>query len=119
MCAFVGAEYLIANALIALKTKGINEISFCKLNGYGVTVERQCSEKNIEVVLLLSSDKINDAIYNFSDYFSLGVDETTGESVVKIKKDTDVTDLKERFIGYLPLDVIKILLKEARSIAAA
>ncbi len=118
MCAFVGAEYLIANILIALKNKGVDEVSFQKLNEYGISVQRQCVENKIDVVLLLSIDKLHDAIYNFSDYFCLSKNKTTGEPIIKVNKDTNVSDLQERFIGYLPLDVIQILMQAANRIAA-
>lgn len=113
MCTFVGAEYLIANALIALNKKGIEQISFSELNKFGIQVRRICDDEKIDVVFLLSRDAINSAVFNFSDYFTI-IDED--DPKIQISKNTEIKNLQERFIGYLPFTVIKILVEQAEKL---
>jgi len=113
MCTFIGAEYLIANALIALSKKGIKQITFSQLNDYGIQVKKTCIDEKVDVALLLSKDAVSSAIFNFSDYFSIIEGE---EPIIEINKSSAVENLKERFIGYLPYEVVKILVEAAKKI---
>ncbi len=113
MDTFVGAEYIIANALIALSKKGHDSITFSKLRTIGVQVQQYCNEQGIDAVILTSGDKISAAIYDFSDYFEYAEAETPlREPMIRIRKNTPIAYLESRFVGYLPLDVIDVLTKK-------
>lgn len=113
MDTFVGAEYIIANALIALSKKGYDSITFNKLRTIGVQIQQYCNENGIDAVILTSGDKISAAIYDFSDYFEYAETETpVREPMIRIRKNIPITQLKSRFIGYLPLEVIDVLMRK-------
>lgn len=110
MDTFVGAEYVIANALIALSKKGQDCISYSRLRSIGVKIQQYCNREGIDAVILTSSDKINTAIYDFSDYFEyIETDGDTSNPMIRIRKNTPITQLEKRFVGYLPVDIIKML----------
>jgi hypothetical protein len=114
MGVFVGAEYLIANALISLRKKGISKIAIPALQSFGIDVQQYCSQKQIDAIFLLSADKVFAAIYNFSDYFSF--EKIENVNYISINKDTPVEDLENRFIGYLPVDVVMAILEKAQTL---
>lgn len=119
MNTFVGAEYVIANALIALKRRGQDCITFEKLREIGVEIQRCCNERGVDAVILTSGDRIASAIYNFSDYFEY--DETDDEfrkPVIRIKKTATCGDLEQRFVGYLPVDVLRLLREKVGELVA-
>ena len=117
MDVFVGAEYLIANALIALKKKGINKISVSLLHSFGIEVQQLCIEKSIDAVFLLSKDSVSAAVYNFSDYFTF--EEDKGESAICLNSSAKIEDLEKRFIGYLPIALLKVIMQSAQALGAA
>ena len=69
MNTFVGAEYVIANSLIALKKKGIDYITFSKLREIGFEIQNLCNTNGVDAIILTFGDSISSAIYDFSDYF--------------------------------------------------
>lgn len=110
MATFVGAEYIIANLLIAMK-KNHNQdsISLEELNNAGIYIQRLSVEKDIDAIFLSSSDQLLMAIFDFSDYFEY--DEATQKiHIVKTKK---ISDLESRFIGYLPFNILTFLVEAA------
>lgn len=114
MDAFVGAEYIIANALIVLsRERGEDCISLSKLRSIGVQVQRYCNENNVEAVIMTSGLNISNAIYDFSDYFEY-IESTSSDSepMIRIRKGTPISRLEQRFIGYLPLQIVWVLLTE-------
>ena len=54
MTKFVGAEYVVANMLIAEKKKGKNYVSFDRLGKYGIYVQAESIKKDIDVIFLTS-----------------------------------------------------------------
>lgn len=114
---FVGAEYIIANALIALKRKGIDQIKVRDLQSFGITVQRSCIKQSIDAVFLLSLDNVSAAIYNFSDYFTY--DEANSDPIIRLNSDTKIEDLENRFMGYLPIPLLKIILAAAQDFVVA
>lgn len=106
MTTFVGSEYIIANLLIAMmKNHNRNSISFeevCRACEY---IQEQSLKKDIDAIFLSSTDQLSMAIFGFSDYFEYNSDQRK-ISIVKTKK---IFDLKNRFIGYLPFDVLTFL----------
>ena len=119
MDTFVGAEYVIANALIALSKKGHDSITFSKLRTIGVQIQQYCNEQGIDAVILTSGDKISAAIYDFSDYFEYAETETPfREPMIRIRKNIPITQLETRFVGYLPLDIIDVLMTKIPELVA-
>lgn len=110
MNTFVGAEYVMANALIALKRRGTDFITFERLREIGVKIQSSFNEKGIDAVILTSGSSISTAIFDFSDYFKC--EEIDGNPAIFIQKDTTITDLENRFVGYLPVDILGALIEE-------
>jgi len=117
MDVFVGAEYIIANALIALKRKGVDEVKISVLQSYGAIVQKTCVEQSINAVFLLSSYNVSAAIYNFSDYFTYVEDSC--EPVIRLNSDVKIEDLESRFMGYLPIQLLKVIITRAQDLEAA
>lgn len=114
MDAFVGAEYIIANALIVLsKKKGEDRISLSKLRFIGVQVQQYCNENGVDAVIMTSGLNISNAIYDFSDYFEyMEPASPNDEPMIRVRKGIPISRLEQRFIGYLPLEVVRVLLTE-------
>ena len=106
MDVFVGAEYVIANALIELKKKGEEYISFDKLRNIGWEIQKLCNEEGINAIILTSWSRIKDAIYDFSDYFEYF---EGPEPMIRVKSDRPITDLENRFVFCLPKDVATLI----------
>jgi hypothetical protein len=115
MDVFVGAEYVLAIALIALKKKGIDRIRVATLHAFGIRVQKLCIEKSVGAVILLSN--VYAAIYNYSDYFAY--DDEGSEPFILLKDSASIHDLERRFVGYLPLAILKVILETAETLAAA
>ena len=116
MNTFVGAEYVIADSLIALKKKGIDYITFSKLREIGFEIQNLCNTNGVDAIILTFGDSISSAIYDFSDYFQYR--EVNGEPAILIQKNTTIIDLQKRFVGYLPIDVLSILVNEIQKLVA-
>ena len=117
MDVFVGAEYIIANALIVLKRKGVDQIKVTDLQSFGINIQKSCFEQSVDAVFLLSLDNVSAAIYNFSDYFSY--DEIDREPIIRLNSEVEIEDLESRFVGYLPIKLLKIILENAQKLGVA
>lgn len=116
MNTFVSAEYVIANALIALKRKGSDFVTFDRLREIGVMVQTSFNQQGVDAIVLTAGDSISMAIYNFSDYFLY--EEVDGVPAIRIQKDTTIDNLESRFVGYLPVEVLSALIGEISKIVA-
>ncbi len=107
MATFVGAEYIIANILIALKKLNNRDtVTLDELSEAGIFIQQQSLYKNeIDAIFLSSSEQVVTALYDFSDYFEYDR-ETNSIHIVKTK---NIKDLESRFIGYLPFNVLNFL----------
>jgi len=116
MCIYIGIEDLVANALIEIAEKsGKREVLFKDLNNYGADVVKLLNEKNEQAVLILSKERTNEFLHDYSDYFELF---STGLAEgIRLKKDVTVRELWEKFRGYLSIDVMLAFMNE-RSIHA-
>lgn len=114
MVTFVGAEYIIANLLIAMKkTQNRSNISLGELNKLGIYLQKMSVEKDVDAVFLISQDQLTSAIYDFGDYFEYNETDKT----VCVKQTKQIADLASRFVGYLPWDVISFLVKTTNEFA--
>ena len=71
MVTFVGAEYIIANVLIALKKINKKDmITLDELSEAGIYIKKHSLSNNeIDAIFLSSSEQVATALYDFSDYF--------------------------------------------------
>ena len=99
MCIYIGIEDLVANALIELVEKSEKrEVLFKQL------VIKYLNDKQEQAVLVLSKERTNDFLHDYSDYFELfssGIDEG-----IRLKEGVSVSQLWEKFRGYLSVDVM-------------
>ena len=59
MLTFVGAEYIIANSLIALKkAKNQTNVSLSELNKLGFYIQQMSTKKEVDAVFLISQDQM-------------------------------------------------------------
>lgn len=114
MVTFVGAEYIIANSLIALKRKqNRTDISLEELSNLGIYIQQMSVEEDLDAVFLTSEDQLASAVFDFSDYFEYN----TSQKTICIKKTKKITDLASRFVGYLPWEIISFLVKTTNDFA--
>lgn len=105
MCIYIGIEDLAANALIELVEKSEKrEVLFKQLDEYGARVVKFLNDKQEQAVLVLSKERTNEFLHDYSDYFELfsnGMDEG-----IRLKADISVSQLWKKFRGYLSVDVM-------------
>ena len=107
MCYNVRLVDLVANALIAVKQKGMDVafFSFSTLEKYGACVVDYLKKIGQEAVLVLSRDKTEDFFDEFADIFK--AHEENGEhGVILCNNNVTSSELIQRFRGYLPLDML-------------
>ena len=113
MDAFIGAEYIIANALITLIEKGQDSISISNVRSIGVQFQQYCNENNIDAVIMTSGLNISKAINDCSDYFEYVESALSGcEPAIRIRKGVSIARLKQRFVGYFPPKILRTILIE-------
>lgn len=114
MSTFVGAEYIIANLLIAFKrNKNRSEISLKELGDCGIFIQQMSLEQSVDAVFLSSSEQFENAIYDFSDYFEYD----SAQKLIRIKQTKQIVDLESRFLGYLPFKVLTFLVETTNTFA--
>ena len=92
MCIYIGIEDLVANALIEL-VENTEKREVMYLN-----------DKAEQAVLILSKERTNEFLHDYSEYFELF---TRGiEEGIRLKEDVSVEKLWEQFRGYLSVDVM-------------
>lgn len=105
MYIYIGIEDLVANALIELVEKSEKrEVLFKQLDEYGAMVIKYLNDKCEQAVLVLSKERTNEFLHDYSDYFELfsnGMDEG-----IRLKEDVSVGQLWKKFRGYLSVDVM-------------
>lgn len=103
MCIYIGIEDLVANALIELVEKSEKrEVSFEQLDNYGAEVIKILNGKQEQAVLLLSKERTNLFLHDYSQYFELN----EKEEGIRLKDGVTVTSLWEKFRAYLSVDVM-------------
>lgn len=116
MDTFVGAEYIIANMLIANKKQyNKDEISLEELNNAGVYIQRMSLAENVDAIFLSSSEQIASAMFDFSDYFEYN----SKRQMIRVTKTKKIEDLESRFIGFLPFAVLSFLVKTANEFVSS
>lgn len=102
---YIGIEDLVANALIELvEKKGKRQVFFKDLNAYGAMVIKYLNKKNEQAVLLVSQERTNEFLHDYSEFFELfseGINDG-----IKLKENVTVEKLWEKFRVYLSIDVM-------------
>lgn len=112
MCVYIGIEDLVANAFIELVEKSQKkEVLFSQISNYGATVVKILSAEGKKAVLVLSEEKTNVFLHDYSEYFEL-FDSNEGEGF-RLKQGVTVDQLWENFRGYLSLDVMMAFMDAA------
>lgn len=108
MDVFVGAEYIIANALIAIKeANNKDSITFAEIRKIGVRIQEICNQNGLAAVILTSGSLIKDAIYNFSDCFEYTED--NGLPSIRIKDSAKIENCRNRLTQFLPIDLVNVV----------
>lgn len=116
MCMYIGIEDLAANALIELMEKSSRrEALFSEIQQYGANVIKILLENGDKAVLILSKERTNEFLHDYSEYFELFSNER--EEGVRLTADVTVDRLWEKFRGYLSVDVMLAFMNE-RAVAA-
>lgn len=102
----VGAEYVIANALIFLSRLGKGCVSFDQIRSLGWNIQERCNEAGVDAIILTSGIDVQAAVYDFSDYFEYI---NGGKPMISVKKDVPIESLKDRFVYYLPQTVASVI----------
>lgn len=106
MNTLIGAEYIIANALIFLKQREKDHISFNLIRNLGWNIQKRCNEECIDVIILTLGIDVQSAVHDFPDYFEYIND---GEPFIRIKKNVSIKKLENRFVYYLPTNIASII----------
>ena len=112
MTTYVGAEYVIANALIAASEKGQDCISFSQIEDIGQKTQRECDKMKIDTRVYTSERAIITAIDEYPNYFEYV--EVEKNPMVRMKKEASVSQLQEQFGAYLPPKIMKTLVKNVK-----
>lgn len=109
MTKFVGAEYIIACTLIDLKKKGIDEIKVDDLCEYGIQMQDYSIAAKVDAVFLTAFPYVEEAIYDFSDYFCVNRSADGEIKSISLVEDKKIEDLASRFVGSIPLDILSVI----------
>ena len=97
MTTFVGIEYVIGNSFIYL-----TEERFITLKALYEYCEKLQAYWNSNSIDALISGEVISTLYNFYDYFEFS--EKAG--IILLKPEISDQILKQRFIGYLPINIL-------------
>lgn len=104
MTMFVGAQYLMAYALIQKIRHGENAVAIANLRDTRWKIQDKLNSTNVDAVVL---DNFEEALYEWRDYFSCV--EVNGTNYIKCARFIGIGDLESRFVGYLPMDVLSVI----------
>lgn len=105
MTTFISAEYVIAYALLDKMNKGLDAVTFNEVRELANKIQVRLNEADIDAVVI--SHNIPDTIYQFGEYFEMVTLNNT--NYIKCKRGVSASKLESRFIGYLSLDTLKII----------
>lgn len=105
MATIIGSEYLIGLGLLAKLKKGKNSISFAELSRLIRKVQNGLD--NLNVTALVIDCDLQNTIEQFSEYFQTV--ELNNMLYAKCKAGIEANDLESRFMGYIPFDVLKVI----------
>ena len=106
MTTLVGTEYLIANAFIYLTEKRF--INLNDLSQYQIRIQNYWNSNNIDAIF---TGEIESTSYSFKDYFELQKE----ASIIILKQSITKEILEQRFVGYLPMNILLSFQKATQS----
>ena len=106
MTALIGSEYLMAYGLLRALREGRDSVSFSELRDMAKILQSALNEAGADAVACTDFER---ALAEWNRYFEEA--ESCGIPCVKCAQGTGARDLKRRFVGYLPLDVLRIVLE--------
>ncbi len=109
----IGIEDLVANALIEMVDNDENnrEVTYKQLDEYGAVVIDTLNAKNEEAVLIISKERTNAFLHDYSDFFQVRMNARNEKCIALIEgKTTD--ELRKLFRGYLSLDMLMAFISE-------
>lgn len=116
MYLYIGIEDLVANAIIELvESSHRREVLFSQINDYGATVVKILAECDKTAILILSKERTNAFLYDYSDYFELF--SNGKEEGIRLRDNISSDALWAKFRGYLSIEVMKAFMSE-RSVKA-
>lgn len=116
MYLYIGIEDLVANAIIELvENSHRGEVLFSQINNYGATVVKILSEHDKTAILILSKERTNAFLHDYSDYFELF--SNGKEEGIRLRDNISSDELWAKFRGYLSIEVMKAFMNK-RSIQA-
>ena len=110
---FVNPEYIIANVMLLANKRGNNSITMKELIAYSRAIEDYWKENDIDALVAPSLGKYVRSTTDFpgySDYFRF--EKINDDLICLLKQDVTHKDLEYRFMGFLPLKVLKTLYAE-------
>ncbi len=111
MSIYIGIEDLVANALIELVERSEKkEVLFKQLDEYGARVVKYLNDKQEQAVLILSKERTDEFLHDYSDYFELF--STRLDEGIRLKEGIQVKQLWGKFRGYLSIDVMRAFMDE-------
>lgn len=107
MYIYIGIEDLVANAIIELAENNKERKVLLKdLDEYGAMVVKYLNENNEKAMLILSTERTNVFLHDYSNYFETYCDNGVDEGI-KLKESVEIADLWDKFRCYLSADVIR------------
>ena len=105
---YIEIEDLAANAFIELLQRDKNRrfVTYDELERYGEQAVKVLAEKGEKAALLLSRNRTDAMFCDCSDFFE---EEKQG---IRLKADKNREALIDRFMGYLPIDILLALMDE-------
>lgn len=98
MCYYVGIEDLVSNALIELIEQSTRrKVSFKDLCKYGNAVVKILNNPDGRAVLVLSRDRTDSFLRNWTEYFDIEEDPVTRDMTIALKKAYSPDDLRRIF----------------------
>ncbi len=111
MCIRIGIEDLVANALIELaEKKQKKEVYFKDLDKYGAVVVKLLNKEDEKAVLILSTERTNNFLTDYSEYYELFSDGK--EEGIRLKENVEVDELWSKFRSYLSVKVMKAFMNK-------
>ena len=107
MTTFINAEFVIAYTLISKLSKGLDVATFHEVRQFAAKLQGELDKNNIDAIVI--SHGMPDAVEQFNEYFDTIV--LNNCSYIKCRREVGLTELKSRFVGFLPVNIINIVNK--------
>jgi CheY-like chemotaxis protein len=109
----IGIEDLVANALIEMVDDNENnrEVTYSQLEQYGAKVIEKLNEKQEGAVLIISKERTNAFLHDYSDFFQVRVNEQ-GEKCIALVEGKTTDELRKLFRGYMSLDMLMAFIND-------